>query len=517
VVKNNFCVVSSLMDIERAIKERTIDEAKNEDYNIYVNLGSYSHQTMDLLLELVCKMKYYKYEPKIHFDSKELNLTEDDIALITDFSVEMKDMNVNVDFYDASENYSIEQGVEAYFNAEKFVDAVKALDLSPLETHFLIHNHLSSIKYKENEQEKRKSRTLINVLTGEDVVCLGYAKEGQYLRKKLGIFSVVQILNSYDKQGKSLGTHANNLVYINDPKYKVKGFGYSDVTWDVFDEDEKPFLNYLFTLLPLSDKDCLKKENLVVYERVFNALYSKEDLVLLIEDMLLDISTCRRAFNDFGLAEDFEEIESETKRSGSFFLKKQEACKKLKQFFKENKIKKDVYKDAVGMPEESSLAFLIAHFMQEDVDESILNLSLNGFSAYANKKQDYDNQAEKYGVSAEVFDNYITVLNDISKGYDDSFDEDISSAYVRLKSISMLEQILKIGSIKSLSLSTVKEVISNIYRKQGASEKFIDYQIKEIVEKCVDQADKIFNEKARNCFKKEALRREKEEQKREIE
>ena len=155
--------------------------------------------------------------------------------------------------------------------------------------------------------------------------------------------------------------------------------------------------------------------------------------------------------------------------------------------------------------------------MQEDVDESILKLSLNGFSAYANKKQDYDNQAEKYSVSAEVFDNYITVLNDISKGYDDSFDEDISSAYVRLKSISMLEQILKIGSIKPLSLSTVKEVISNIYRKQGASEKFIDYQIKEIVEKCVDQADKIFNEKARNCFKKEALRREKEEQNREIE
>ena len=103
------------------------------------------------------------------------------------------------------------------------------------------------------------------------------------------------------------------------------------------------------------------------------------------------MSTCRRAFNDFGLAEDFEEIESETKRNDAFHLKKQEACKRLKQFLKENKIKKDVYKDAVGMPEESSLAFLIAQFMQDKLDESILKLSLNGFSTYANKKQYYDN------------------------------------------------------------------------------------------------------------------------------
>jgi len=511
MVKNNFCVVSSLMDIERAIKERTVDEGNGEDYNVYVNLNSYSEETMDLLLELVCKLKYFKYVPQIHFDSKDLMLTESDFSFITDFFVEMQKIDVGVDFYDSSENYSIEQGFDAYFNANDFVETVKALNLSPLETHFLIHTHLSSIKYQDNESVKRKSRTLINVLTGEDIVCLGYAKLEKYLHQRLGIYSAVQILNSYDKEGKSLGTHANNIVYINDPKYKVKGFGYSDVTWDVFDKEEKPFLNYLFAFLPLGDKNCLKKEDLVVYERVFNALYDKEDFILLVEDMLLDISTCRRAFNDLGLAQEFEDIESETKRNGWFFLKKQEACKKLKQVLRENKIKKDVYKDAIGMPEESSLAFMIAQFMQDEFDESILKLSLNSFTSYLNRKETYDNNAINYGNSAFLCDNYITVLNDISNGYDDSFDDEIALAYVRLKSINTLEKILKKGSIKPLSLKTIKEVIRNIYLKQGASERFVDYQIKEIVEKCVEQADEIFNEKARNCFKREALKREKQQ------
>ena len=64
---------------------------------------------------------------------------------------------------------------------------------------------------------------------------------------------------------------------------------------------------------------------------------------------------------------------------------------------------------------------------------------------------------------------------------------------------------MKKGSIKPLSLNTIKEVISNVYRAQGASEKFINYQVNEIIEKCVEQADDVFNEKAKNCFKREGL------------
>jgi len=515
--RNQFCVINSVSDLNKVVKERTIDEGDNSFYDIYVSLKEYSNETMDGLLELVCKMKYLKYSPIVHFDIKELELSEQDFELIVDFYVEMQNMNVGVDFYDVSESYPIEKGVDAFFNAEAFIDAVKALDLSPLETHYLIHSHLSSIKYKENEENKRKSRTLINVLTGEDIVCLGYAKLEEYLHSRLGIHSVVQILNSYKKgSDEFLGTHANNLVYIQDSKYKVKGFGYSDVTWDVFEKEDKPFLNYLFAFLPLNDKERLKKEKLVVYERALNALYDKEDKILLIEDMLLDMSTCRKAFNDFGLTCEFEEIEREVEKYGAFFLKKQDACKKVKQLLKDNGIKKDVYKDSIGMPEECSLAFLIAEQMQEEIDESIVNLSLSSFNNYSERRESFDESANQYGVSAVLVDNYIKTLNEIASGEDDSFDNDIKEAYIRLKSINILEGILKNAASKPLSLNTIKEVIANVYRKQGADEKFINYQINEIINKCVKQADEVFDDKAKNCFKKEALKRKKEEQKREI-
>ncbi len=514
--RNNFCTIGSMADLQKIIKERNIDEGSGENYDIYVSLDKYNHETMDKLFALIAKIKHFNYSPFVHIDTKDLRLDEKDYALIVDFSVDMKNIGVDVNFYDISQEYSVEESVDAFFNAEKFIDAVKSLDLSPLETHYLIHGYIASIKYKENEQEKRKSRSLINVLTGDNVVCYGYAKLETYLHEKLGIESVVQILDSYKRDGEHLGTHSNVLVYLDDKKYGVKGYGYSDVTWDVADEKEEPYLSYLFAFLPLKDKDCLKNEKLVVYERGLNALYDDEDKNLLIEDMLLDVSTCRSAFSDLGLSSKFEEIEQEV-NNNNFFVKKQKACELLKRWLKDEGIKRNVYQDAVGMPQESTLSFLIAEFMQDKIDEDILQISRQGFESYKQRKETFDNMAVEYGVNSFKIDSYISALKSVSNAETDLLDEDIENAYICIKSIGILKSVLNRGNAKALSLPKVKKVLESIYQKQGASDKFIKKQLERIVDKCVLEADMVFNEKAKNCFKREALRREREQEKREIE
>lgn len=527
-MQNKTYNISSSEDIQKLLKNRTIESAKGDKVDIFVDLNDYSPKIMDKLSEVAMKMHWLNSEPIFHFNIEDFDLKEKDYALIVDFHVEMQKLDVESDFYDLASKYPIEQGVDAFFNAEKFIDAVKALDLSPLETHYLICNHLSSFQYTENEKERRKSRTLVNVLTGTDVVCLGYAELASYLHKKLGIMSTVQILSVYDKEdGKPDGTHANNLVFIDDRKYKYKGWGYSDITWDSKNEKEEPFLRYLFSFIPLCDKNQLSKETLEVQERALNALYGGEEKELLIEDMLFDIQTSLDAFLDFRLEDEYKKIEAEMHDDANFNEKKKNACRLLKQCLKKNKIPKDVYKEAKGMPTESLIDFMIAEFMQDKVDDSLVNLSLSGFKNYVARKESFEAMAEEYGVESICVDDWEETLIEIEKGLEKDLDEDIKANYVCIKCADIMTKMFKHPINKPLSLETIKEVISNVYRKQGADEKFINYQINKIVEKNIRRADKAFLDGAKNAFKQEAIKRkqtqenrleqEKEEQKREIE
>ena len=510
-MQNKTYNINSPEDIQKILRSRKIESAKGDRVEVFVNLKSYSPQTMDKLAELAMKMRWLNSEPIFHFNIEDFNLDQKDYGLITDFHVEMKKLEVETDFYDLASRYTIEQGVDAFFNAEKFINAVKALDLSPLEIHFLICMHLSSFQYQENEEHRRKARTIVNVLTGTDIVCLGYAELASYLHKRLGIKSVVQILSVYDKQGKSDGTHANNLVFIDDKKYKYKGWGYSDITWDSKDKNEEPFLRYLFSFIPLSDKNYFAKENLEVQERALNALYGGEEKELLIEDMLFDVQTAMDAFLDFGLEDEYAKIEAEMKDDSNFIKKKKRACKLLKQFLKENNVRKDVYKDANGMPAESSLDFLIAEFMQDDIDFALTKLSLDGFKSYENRRESFETMAKEYGVESICVDDYEQTLETIMESAKHDVDDEIKANYISIKCSALLSKLFKEPINVPLPIEVIKEILTNIYRKMGANEKFIAYQVNKIIELNIRRADKTFLEGATNSFKKQALlRRDKE-------
>ena len=197
----NIININTEIDLLFAINKRSINTGSGEDFDVYVNLNEYSAESIYRLNELVYKLKSFNYDPTVFFNIEGFKLKESDYELIIDFSFDAQRLKVNTNFYDLSRIYPIEQGANAFFNAEKFIDTVNSLDLSPLEKHYLIYGHIASFKYKENDVEKDKARTLISVLTGDDIVCLGYAELLAYLHRRLGIESFVQILSTYEKAG----------------------------------------------------------------------------------------------------------------------------------------------------------------------------------------------------------------------------------------------------------------------------------------------------------------------------
>lgn len=115
-------------------------------------------------------------------------------------------------------------------------------DLSPFEKYIYIFNVVKQFKYyKENENDKRLSRNLYDILNNEYMVCVGYSVLLRDLLKKVGINSIeisISVDTSYDDDNTITSAtrsgHARAYIYIIDPKYNIDGFYIADPTWNNF-------------------------------------------------------------------------------------------------------------------------------------------------------------------------------------------------------------------------------------------------------------------------------------------
>ena len=156
---------------------------------------------------------------------------------------------------------------------KRLIELIKpALNLSPYEKYLYAYNVAKKYKqYKENNENKGKSRNLYNILDGEFMVCVGYATLLGDLLTKLGIESAplsVSIDIGYDKVPddamvipddvavQSAG-HARLRVHLVDPKYNIDGIYFADPTWDnVMDAD-----SYNYSLLTADEYNGMNRYN----------------------------------------------------------------------------------------------------------------------------------------------------------------------------------------------------------------------------------------------------------------
>ncbi len=184
-----------------------------------------------------------------------------------DFPFEYFEQFDNVFVENNREKYPVKYVIEQEAKLEKLVKNIKNSNLSPLEKYLAVYDIVKKFKqYKENEENLNQSRKLYELLDNKYIVCLGFAKLLEDLLRRIGIKavnSVVEvILNGNELENYNAG-HARVLVYLNDPKYNIKGYFVADPTWD--NKMNENYYNY--SLMTPHDREL---------DRVIT--YSKDDL-----------------------------------------------------------------------------------------------------------------------------------------------------------------------------------------------------------------------------------------------
>lgn len=150
------------------------------------------------------------------------------------FDVEGNSMLISFDEY--------KQTVEIIDN---IVKDIKSYNYSPFETVMHVFDIVRDKVYKmaDGNEIGDVSRDLSSVLTGDKIVCLGYARIFNTILNKLGFKTREQFLKGINGYG-----HSRSEVYIKDEKYDIDGVFFFDPTWNSKkDSNDKSFLSsYLY-------------------------------------------------------------------------------------------------------------------------------------------------------------------------------------------------------------------------------------------------------------------------------
>lgn len=142
-------------------------------------------------------------------------------------------MGADLIFSEFSAYYEFEKVVEANNKLNTWAEQINSLrvdgkELSQLEKFYIAYSYVTKFVYQEVRQNLADSRSLISVLSGNKIVCVGYAQILKELCGKLGIECDTQSI----AVNSSMANHMNCAVKINDPKYGVNGMFYSDPCFD---------------------------------------------------------------------------------------------------------------------------------------------------------------------------------------------------------------------------------------------------------------------------------------------
>ena len=135
--------------------------------------------------------------------------------------------------------YTVEQLIETEQILDTFVKDIKESNMSPYEKYVAIYLIVTNFKsYKEyNGESPIFSRSIYTILKDEYIVCSGYTELLCELLKRVGINAEkVCVIVTKDKI-----PHSRAMVYIDDPKYNIKGVIFNDPTYDVESYSEQDF------------------------------------------------------------------------------------------------------------------------------------------------------------------------------------------------------------------------------------------------------------------------------------
>ncbi len=347
--------------------------------------------------------------------------------------------------------YVLSETLSAQQKANEIVKNLKDSDLSPFEKYMAIYNFLTTKVYHESDDDLSKSRNLISVLNGDDIVCVGYAKLMKYLCDEVGIPCICQESEVYNRtDGRPIGGHENNIVCIDDDKYNIHGIFYSDACWDsstiVNGREQKRTLNHC--LIPLTDKNKLNAD--VKTRPQFNHFYSNhfsdnEYLNTVIDSRMLMYYPETKSFTLKTIGKDENYIKEVEKKATDIVNDDQRvanACDLLEKLFNENGIKDNVYE--CNPPKSLHFETMLALCMSKNPDMDLINENIQRL-----KQTDKKYRANK-SIISKIADKWNTLTG---KSKEFKFSETIKGDLVLYRENNELTKVQLIDSICQVKLS----------------------------------------------------------------
>lgn len=131
-------------------------------------------------------------------------------------------------------------------------------NISTFEQFMILYEEVTDFIYKEEERyDQLNASHWISVVNSDKIVCTGYASLIKELANRIFNQKDVLILENdvdvFDKsRGDLLSAHSNNIIFLKDDKYNIKGLFYLDPCWDSI-ENKDEIKAYSYCCIPLGD------------------------------------------------------------------------------------------------------------------------------------------------------------------------------------------------------------------------------------------------------------------------
>ncbi|MBQ3158810.1 MAG: hypothetical protein IJB98_03865 [Clostridia bacterium] len=476
----------------------------------------YDKATMSDITKLTQKFINLGYTPRVSFNIQDLELELEELEEIVDFGADLQkkggDIAFNASF---GEEYTFDEVIDAKCEAQKFIDIVRATNASPFEMFIMVQNYVTSRVYKDDDDNPENPRNIIKVLNGQEIVCVGYAAVMEHFLSRLGIKCLSQPCFVCSRSGESLGSHVNNVVYLEDAKYGIKGWYYLDACWDSINVGEEPFMKYAYSLIPVGDVSHMRTRDIKMNGGFFGALYSNAEQKELYNEIIESATIASATAFDIGIEREYDDLyEFLDGDDKEIVERRNRACLKMLEILREERIPKNFF-EADDVPFESSVPMILANLMLESVDEDLLGTSIKGLRRYKELKKEGTLDELEY-LKAKKFNGDIYDFLEKFKNGDLDVERDANLFEIeeRLQCIRFAKYVDKVVTeakkTKAISLNSYRRGIENANKAQGASADFAKIQAKRAIDKTVRLSEVIYDESSQNCFRQEALRRREE-------
>ena len=520
------CEIESIEDLRFLLAEiKTLDLEK--EFIINLKLPNYDKVSISDLLKISETAKSKGSSVEIVVNSVKMQFKASELENFIDLEEVFLRENMSLQFYGGRANYSLTETLSAQLQIDEIIDKINKTNASPFEKYLMAYNYVSSRVYKENHENGAKSRDLIALFNGDDIVCVGYAKLMERICEGIGIECHLQASQISNLDGKELGGHQNNLVYLKDEKYGIDGYYYSDACWDAVSKDdpEKRTLNYC--LIPLLDKDKFKHVKLEIDENVkFNDVslkYFYRD----IPDKYELLKTSDVDALKLDMIDLWPDILSFSEQILLNDKKRAESCAILAELLKKNGVPANAYGDDDGRLEflsyEFNYEYILALLMEESPNFEEIEKCVRSLKKFAENKQEMQNIED--GVVFRTTSDIYKKLEELSKSKPaEAIDsENINKKIItppfswrnvldRLYEIKLAEgMVFKItNTVKpgnTITLNSFATALKNMFIAQGYDQKTAEKYANKLVEETIKISEDAFDESAENSFRKEALKR----------